>query len=108
MTTQRSRGAYWSRRASLHTDADAEGQELNVSEEEWRRRVEKRHAIIQSVKQVPAYQARLERRKLRARRLASLTPDPNDRHFSKRTWERMVAEWRKEVKADGESSSEEA
>jgi len=78
--------------------AAMEAGELNGSEEEWQRRATKRRAIVEVTKELPAYKAR------RARRLQSdaadspRTPDPEDRQLSKRTWEKMIAEWRLSIK----------
>eukprot|EP00928_Gymnodinium_smaydae_P068990 TRINITY_DN5232_c0_g2_i1.p2 TRINITY_DN5232_c0_g2~~TRINITY_DN5232_c0_g2_i1.p2 ORF type:complete len:297 (+),score=57.26 TRINITY_DN5232_c0_g2_i1:132-1022(+) len=78
---------------------------LNVSDEEWQRRVEKRCAIVASTKELPAYQALLAERELRRERgspsrspSAPRTPDPHDRGISKRSWEKAIADWRHHFK----------
>eukprot|EP00928_Gymnodinium_smaydae_P068991 TRINITY_DN5232_c0_g3_i1.p1 TRINITY_DN5232_c0_g3~~TRINITY_DN5232_c0_g3_i1.p1 ORF type:complete len:299 (+),score=37.36 TRINITY_DN5232_c0_g3_i1:48-944(+) len=74
---------------------------LNVSDEEWQRRVEKRCAIVASTKELPAYRVALAQRELRRAQgalsrspSAPRTPDPHDRGISKRTWEKVIADWR--------------
>lgn len=87
------------------TPALVETPALNASDQEWQRRAEKRLAIVAVTKDLPAYQACLARRQLRRERRqrsrspsAPPTPDATDRDISKRTWEKLIADWRHHFK----------
>lgn len=77
-----------------------ETKDLNACDEEWLRRAEKRRAIIAATKEMPAYQARLAAQQGNDAPVSPRTPDPNDRDISKRTWEKLIADWRQSLKED--------
>mmetsp|Transcript_101038 Transcript_101038/g.184363 ORF Transcript_101038/g.184363 Transcript_101038/m.184363 type:complete len:239 (+) Transcript_101038:80-796(+) len=64
-----------------------------ASEEDWQRRLQKRHNIVATVKETPEYQAFSAHRGA-TRRATLRTPSPNDKSVSKRQWEEKVHKWR--------------
>lgn len=64
-----------------------------ASEEDWQRRLQKRHNIVAATKETPEYRA-FSSASFRARRAALRTPSPNDRSVSKRQWEEKIHKWR--------------
>lgn len=71
-----------------------------ASEEDWRRREEKRQSAVLSIKALPEY---IELRGSRARgepgaEAVPGTPDPTDHTVSKRAWECRVMQWRNALK----------
>ena len=56
------------------------------------RRQIKRQAAVAAIKNTPAYIV------VKARGRRSPTPDPEDRTISKRSWERSIMEWRKNLR----------
>lgn len=77
-----------------------------VSEEDWKRRREKRESAVAGIKatdEYRAYSASRELGELLALEAPS-TPSATDRSISKRSWESMVREWRISVKRWGPSS----
>jgi hypothetical protein len=71
-----------------------------ASEEDWRRREEKRQSAVLSIKALPEY---IELRSKRARGEPGVdavpgTPDPTDHTVSKRAWECRVMQWRNALK----------
>lgn len=78
---------------------------VNTSQDEWERRVEKRLSAVAMIKNSSEYQKMLERhcsaeRSGTASTLMNLpkTPDPTDRTISKRTWETQLQLWRAAIK----------
>lgn len=64
-----------------------------ASEEDWQRRLEKRHNIVAAIKDTPEYLF-LAANRAGARSSGLRTPRPNDRSVSKRQWEDQVHKWR--------------
>jgi len=64
-----------------------------ASEEDWQRRLQKRHDIVAIIKETTEYQA-FSAHRGKPRRAALRTPSPNDRSVSKRQWEDKVQKWR--------------
>jgi len=65
-----------------------------ASEEDWQRRVQKRHAIVAHIKGTAEYKS------CSAMQRASrpITPDPYDRSVSKRQWEGIIVNWRNSLR----------
>jgi len=64
-----------------------------ASNEDWERRLQKRHNIVALIKETPEYRA-FSAHRAGPRRAALRTPSPNDRSVSKRQWEDKVQKWR--------------
>jgi len=74
-----------------------------ASEEDWRRREDKRQSAVLSIKASPEYLELLNSR-ARGERGANAvpgTPDPTDHTISKRDWEKRVMGWRNALKEWG-------
>mmetsp|Transcript_107588 Transcript_107588/g.286317 ORF Transcript_107588/g.286317 Transcript_107588/m.286317 type:complete len:282 (-) Transcript_107588:57-902(-) len=69
---------------------------VDVSKEDWARRLQKRRASIAAIKRMPEYAAVAEVRLSSATRQEEvpLTPEPDDSTVSKRQWEAAVMNWR--------------
>eukprot|EP00928_Gymnodinium_smaydae_P016058 TRINITY_DN15989_c0_g1_i1.p1 TRINITY_DN15989_c0_g1~~TRINITY_DN15989_c0_g1_i1.p1 ORF type:complete len:336 (-),score=53.05 TRINITY_DN15989_c0_g1_i1:166-1173(-) len=73
-----------------------------ATEEDWQRRAEKRRLAVATIKTTAEYQAYDSRRDVIAMRRAAdgtgmpapVTPNPDDRSVSKRSWEAAVMKWR--------------
>lgn len=79
-----------------------------ASEEDWQRRLQKRHGIVALIKESPEYHAFAAHRN-GSRRTASMarTPSPNDRSISKRQWEEKVQKWRSALRKCHSSENQE-
>ena len=63
-----------------------------VREEDWQRRIRHRRAAVNHIKCTPEYVA------ANAHSSRPHTPDPEDRNVSKRSWEKSVQAWRRDLK----------
>ncbi len=69
---------------------------LQVSDEDWARRHQKRLEVVTSIKATSAYEAMAFLRSQGA--AAPSTPDAYDRQISKRKWEAAAMRWRSELR----------
>ena len=60
-------------------------------EEDWQRRIRHRRAAVTHIKCTPEYVA------ANAHSSRPRTPDPEDRNVSKRSWEKSVKAWRRDL-----------
>ena len=65
---------------------------LLFTEEDWERRIRHRRAAVNHIKCTPEYVA------ANAHSSRPPTPDPEDRNVSKRSWEKSVQAWRRDLK----------
>merc|ERR1711871_1512731 len=89
--------------ANVAADSQAQQQEaaampepaLPLSEEDWNRRNTKRLNVVRSTKTSPEYAALT---RLRDQGVpCPTTPNANDRSISKRKWESLVINWKREM-----------
>lgn len=66
---------------------------LFVTEEDWERRIRHRRAAVTHIKFTPEYVAS------NTHFSRPRTPDPEDRKLSKRSWEKSLQAWRRDLRS---------